>query len=494
MIDFAAVNAAALPNLPTLLSQWLPGGRREGHEWVALNPRRADRRAGSFRINMESGKWGDFATGDQGGDPISLFAYLTGAAQAEAARALAERLGGLHMQHDTNFKAKPDPKAPITPVPDNAPPMNFRHPKFGEPTRTWPYHDAGGRLIGYVARFDYQSDDGRPAKAYLPLSYCQIGEGRFAWRAKGIPDPRPLYNLPGILSRSEATILVAEGEKTADAAAILFPDMAATTPPHGAKSPHKADWSALAGRKVVIATDNDEAGQAFGEKVCELARAAGAASVERLAPDRLGAWVWSNGEKMRREGPIPKGWDLADALAEGWTDGAVTKMREDPAFFTSPHGADAQETTKQEVGEADQPQRFRITKHGVEKRTERTDRETGAVIVGWRRFCSLLEIVAETRSAAGEEWGRLLRITDRDGRVKEWSMPMSMTAGDGAAYRAQLLSLGLVLEAGRNVHSDLHEYISATRPGQKARCVSRIGWGDGAFIFPRTVIGDDDHA
>ena len=92
-IDFARVNGAALAALPALLARWLPDGRREGHEWVALNPRRADRRLGSFRVNMNNGKWADFATDDRGGDVVSLAAYLAGAGQAEAARNLAGMLG-----------------------------------------------------------------------------------------------------------------------------------------------------------------------------------------------------------------------------------------------------------------------------------------------------------------------------------------------------------------------------------------------------------------
>ena len=41
-------------------------------EWVALNPRRCDRNLGSFKVNRFDGKWRDFATGDKGGDPVSL--------------------------------------------------------------------------------------------------------------------------------------------------------------------------------------------------------------------------------------------------------------------------------------------------------------------------------------------------------------------------------------------------------------------------------------
>jgi hypothetical protein len=67
--------------------------RRQGAEWVATNPTRADRRPGSFSINMRTGKWADFATGDRGGDVVSLAAYLHGLRQGEAARKLSAMLG-----------------------------------------------------------------------------------------------------------------------------------------------------------------------------------------------------------------------------------------------------------------------------------------------------------------------------------------------------------------------------------------------------------------
>jgi hypothetical protein len=92
-VDFSAVNAAALRELPLLLARWLPGGRTVGREYTALNPRRTDRHRGSFRINMRTGRWADFATGDRGGDLVSLAAYLFGLSQVQAARRLGEMLG-----------------------------------------------------------------------------------------------------------------------------------------------------------------------------------------------------------------------------------------------------------------------------------------------------------------------------------------------------------------------------------------------------------------
>lgn len=91
--DFDAINRASLSVLPALLGRWLPDGQREGAEYVARNPLRADRRPGSFKVNMRTGRWADFATDDKGGDVVSLAAYLFGLTQSEAACRLAGMLG-----------------------------------------------------------------------------------------------------------------------------------------------------------------------------------------------------------------------------------------------------------------------------------------------------------------------------------------------------------------------------------------------------------------
>lgn len=92
-IDFAKVNSAALAALPALLARWLPDGKWVAQEYIARNPKRADRRPGSFKINGRTGRWADFAAGASGGDPVSLAAYLAGRGQVEAARSLASMLG-----------------------------------------------------------------------------------------------------------------------------------------------------------------------------------------------------------------------------------------------------------------------------------------------------------------------------------------------------------------------------------------------------------------
>lgn len=92
-VDFDVVNRSALSVFPELLQRWLPDGSVRNGEWVARNPTRNDRKAGSFLINLRTGKWADFATGDRGGDIVSLVAYLSYISQIDAARELGVFLG-----------------------------------------------------------------------------------------------------------------------------------------------------------------------------------------------------------------------------------------------------------------------------------------------------------------------------------------------------------------------------------------------------------------
>lgn len=92
-IDFRRVAEEAAAHAQAILERWLPDGRREGGEWTARNPKRADARLGSFKINLRTGLWCDFATGDRGRDLIALAAYLFDLPQDEAARRVADMIG-----------------------------------------------------------------------------------------------------------------------------------------------------------------------------------------------------------------------------------------------------------------------------------------------------------------------------------------------------------------------------------------------------------------
>lgn len=107
--------------------------------------------------------------------------------------------------------------------------------------------------------------------------------------------------LDRLAQRPTAPVVVAEGEKAADAAATLLPDHVVITSPNGAKGAGKADWSPCRGRNVTIWPDNDEEGGIYATAVAKTLR--GAAKSVTIVMSTPGT---------------PDKWDAADALAEGW--------------------------------------------------------------------------------------------------------------------------------------------------------------------------------
>ncbi|MFN4140539.1 DUF927 domain-containing protein [Aestuariivirga sp.] len=366
---------------------------------------------------------------------------------------------------------------PIIPVPDDAPPLDFVHRRWGEPHRFWPYHDAQGRVLCYVYRWDLPGEDGAVRKEVRPVTYCELGDGSRGWRAKSIPAPRPLFGLPQIPARPDATVIVTEGEKACEAAAQLFPQMVATTTMMGALAPGKTDFSPLAGRTVVIATDHDDAGRRYGDSVAALLKEAGAEKVLHLKPGDIAGYIWRDGEKVLRSSPIPEGWDLADALDEGWTPESLKEHIDT---------GDLLQDYQPEIAEAVViAGKFRLQPWGVEYLLKTKQDPEGF----WVPLCSRLEVVAHTRNPDRKDWGLLLRITDADGREKDWVMPRSMLADDGIDCRRQLFSLGLALESGKWAQAALQEYLSGVRPKSFAVTVKETGWLEDAFVLPhRTIV------
>lgn len=129
-----------------------------------------------------------------------------------------------------------------------------------------------------------------------------------AWRWKAPPAPRPLLNLDQLRART-GTVLIVEGEKTADAAARLFPKAVVTTWPSGCKAIDKADWSPLQGRRVILWPDADQVGLQAMDRLAQLLLALPADRVQIITPPS----------------EVPAGWDLADAT---WTlDEAATFIK-----------------------------------------------------------------------------------------------------------------------------------------------------------------------
>lgn len=334
-IDFSAINAAALQCFDSLLREWLPDGHKDGPEYKSLNPTRADSRVGSFSINVVKGVWQDFATDDKGSDPVSLYAYLFhGNDQGAAAKELGDRLG-VRSPGSTaparSASTQPAPSAPAKgqrspwqavtpPVSADEPPK--AHSRRGIPEKVWCYRGAAGEALGLIYRF--RTSDG--GKEVLPVSWCRNTDtGAEEWRWMAFAEPRWLYGMDRLAALPNATVLVTEGEKCADAAAEALPELACVTWPGGSKAVDKADWSHLAGRKVIIWPDCDAQTDKEGALLPE-EKQPGMLAAEKIAAKlaAMGCKVWI--VKIPAPGEKPSGWDIADAIADGMTGDALREF------------------------------------------------------------------------------------------------------------------------------------------------------------------------
>lgn len=352
-IDFSRLAEAALNAVDSLLPEWLPHGHKAGPEYKSVNPTRSDTREGSFSINTVTGRWGDFASGDAGNDLVSLCAYLFhNNDQVAAAYEVGERLGIALPPRRGGKRSDSSPKAGAAPeqgsssaespevkkrraatewvpqrvAPADAPPVDKAHVKRSLPERVWHYRDADGATLGYVYRF--RTSDG--GKEVLPICWARHATGgQQMWRWMHFAEPRPLYGLDDLAGKPDATVLIVEGEKCADVARGLFPDLAVLTWPGGTNAEHKADWSPLAGRKVIIWPDADakreklskaEQGQGIDQAAKPYLPAAhqpGLKAALKIA-ERLHALdctVWL--VELPAVGTLPDGWDVADMAAAG---------------------------------------------------------------------------------------------------------------------------------------------------------------------------------
>ena len=342
-INFAAINAAALGSFESLLRQWLPDGKKAGAEFSACNPNRNDSHTGSFTINIYKGIWKDFASGDGGSDPVSLYAYLFhNDDQAAAAKELGEFLGvAKGSGTPVRTRAVAPAKEAIAewqavPPPETAPPPPKAHAYRGLPSKVWCYRSLDGAPLGYVYRFE-KSDGG---KETLPLSWCQHSvTGATEWRWLSFAKPRWLYGLDRLGLKPDAPVLIVEGEKCADAAADQLPDLACLSWPGGGKAVDKADWSPLAGRKVIIWPDCDSQKDKDGAFL-PLLEQPGTVAATKIAVtlQALGCRVWMM--PVAVPGIKKSGWDIADAIDEGLTGIDLADFIRDQVMLLATAGVD----------------------------------------------------------------------------------------------------------------------------------------------------------
>ena len=146
-----------------------------------------------------------------------------------------------------------------------------------ERSYTFPPDHKGFQKV--VTRIDFVDQSGQTGKSFY---------------SPGLQEGTPLLVLG---DDGACPIVIVEGEAKADDLFEAFytdegfqPTYAVASYPHGSGSAHKADYSAVAGRKVIVWPDNDETGQDAGRKVWSACKNAGAAELSLVrgpAPDDL---------------------------------------------------------------------------------------------------------------------------------------------------------------------------------------------------------------
>ncbi len=282
-MDFQKLGDNLLPQARSLLSQWLPGGKIQGHEYVCGSISGGP--GASFKVNLKTGAWAEFAGDLKGGDLISLYAAIKGLTQAEA-----------YLKLDGKDAVSEAPK--------------MIHPLHGQPAASWIYRTRAGNPWFYVARYNTAN-----GKEFLPWIFLA---GR--WVCKGIAAPRPLYGLDVLESKDTAPVLVVEGEKSAEAAKNLALAFAVVTWPNGAKAWAKTDWSPVYGREILLWPDADEPGRkamaGIGAALLAYCPAIQILDIDNRAD----------------------GWDAADALAEKWTAKEFLDLPRRALVKPSPNG------------------------------------------------------------------------------------------------------------------------------------------------------------
>ncbi|MBB4196684.1 hypothetical protein CCR94_22020 [Rhodoblastus sphagnicola] len=331
------------------------------------------------------------------------------------------------------------------------------------PDALWRYATPDGETAFYVARTN--KPDGK--KDFWPISWLE-GDG---WALKAWPHHRPLYRLDEITAKLGAAIVCCEGEKSADAAAKIFQQSVCTTSSGGSQAAAKTDWTPLAGRRVLIWPDNDEAGLKYAREVaaklaaldCSI-RIIDAAALAAIDP-----------EGGAREAAAK--WDAANAKAE-WSDlGALRKTafnlaaayEPEPGFLS--FGA------------------FEMTAKGLTVEVEKGKGENKTIETVW--IASAFEILGACRDPHGRGWGKWLRWRDADKRTHLRHIEDAALQGEPAPLCAALAGEGLRINRGAQRH--LVAYLSGANVKGRVTIVARTGWheigGKAVFVLPQETIG-----
>ena len=339
-----------------------------------------------------------------------------------------------------------------------------------EPSGIWFYRDLDGRLLYAIARWD-----GVDGKQILPLSWVRHPDGREGWAFKHHPTPRPLYRLNRLSALPPADIVVVEGEKSVHAAEKVFPCSAITTSSGGAKAANTANWApALAGRQtVLIWPDADEAGRGYGNDVASIVHGLGVPDIRVVDANMLASHA---PDGTTREPPL--GWDVADAIDEGWN---LDELREAVLAAAIPFEAAPRYLCFDP---------FVMDGQGLQVTLPKGNGDMATFETKW--VCAPFEILGRARGPKGEGWARLIRWQDGDGRVHTDTISDENLHGDVSALCIRLANCGLHIATGQT-RPHLIRYLNDAEVEDRVTLVTRTGWHDigeaKVFALPNETIG-----
>lgn len=301
-----------------------------GHEWRYGAK-------GSLKVNISGPKQGGYAnfeTGDKGG-PLHLICEAKQCTMKEAILWARDFVGvrDLGLQY-CSLKEQPNNGCSVTlPWKSLLPDKDHPAPQLGEgcleklakhnkETARYTYTNADGDTLFHVVRLE-PKEVSKGGKMTLPLSYgvntsdtreSNGGRDDPCWALKKFADSKetsnglPLYNLHEMTHRQRSPILMVEGEKAAESAKAMFPEMVVSTWHGGAGNVAQADTSPLKGREVVLWPDNDAMGIKAMHALAERCKDIGVSGIHTVD-------LMFNQSDVQ----LPEKWDLADAPPKGIT-------------------------------------------------------------------------------------------------------------------------------------------------------------------------------
>lgn len=263
----------------------------------------------SLRINIDpSSPWflngKDFESGDGVGGILKILKEGRGLSVQEAVDLLSDYVTQDYAPPPENIVK---PNSLPTPEQDKVVPIEQKV-QIGPNTpfqSEYIYTDSNGVVLVSVRKYYEQDTTGgivRDSSGKPKKQFRQFMNGR-----QGIPEPRPLYNIPNILEADK--VIWVEGEKCADALNEL--GYVATCTIGGAgmlseNTAYKFDFTPLSGKELILWPDNDEAGKKLAQIVEAQAKQAGVKSTLMLKIPSTKSDKWDAADAVDEDFDIDK--------------------------------------------------------------------------------------------------------------------------------------------------------------------------------------------